>query len=106
MATNAMRCMLAAGAFVTLGGLASFPAAGATPNGAPALSDDASAPILLAQASTPQASGGGAIAAGGAYPAYQRGVREAASQGPEALRRYIWRTRMIYDYYYPDFVQD
>src|SRR5437868_1938333 len=28
------------------------------------------------------------------FPAYQTGVRMAAAQGPEALRRYIWRTRM------------
>jgi hypothetical protein len=30
-------------------------------------------------------------------------VRAAAAQGPEALRRYIWRTRMIYNYYYWDY---
>jgi hypothetical protein len=33
----------------------------------------------------------------------EAGVRRAAAQGPEALRRYIWRTRMIYNYYYWDF---
>ena len=37
------------------------------------------------------------------FPAYQTGVRMAAAQGPEALRRYIWRTRMIYNFYYDDF---
>ena len=37
------------------------------------------------------------------YPAYQAGVRAAAAQGPEALRRYIWRTRMSYNFYYDDF---
>jgi hypothetical protein len=37
------------------------------------------------------------------YPAYQRGVRQAADEGNEALRRYVWRTRMIYDFYYYDF---
>lgn len=38
-----------------------------------------------------------------AFPAHQRGVRQAAAEGNEALRRYIWRTRMIYDFYYNDF---
>lgn len=38
------------------------------------------------------------------YTPLEAGVRKAAMQGPEALRRYIWRTRMIYDYYYWDFV--
>ena len=37
------------------------------------------------------------------FPSYQAGVRAAAAQGPEALRRYIWRTRMIYNFYYDDF---
>ena len=30
-------------------------------------------------------------------------VRAAAAQGPEALRRYIWRTQGIYNFYYDDF---
>jgi hypothetical protein len=29
----------------------------------------------------------------------------AAAQRPEALRRYLWRTRMIYNYYFWDFVK-
>jgi hypothetical protein len=37
------------------------------------------------------------------FPAYQRGVRQAAAEGNEALRRYVWRTRMIYNFYYHDF---
>ena len=37
------------------------------------------------------------------YRPLEAGVRKAAMQGPDALRRYIWRTRMIYDYYYWDF---
>jgi hypothetical protein len=37
------------------------------------------------------------------FPSYQTGVRAAAAQGPEALRRYLWRTRMIYNFYYDDF---
>ena len=38
------------------------------------------------------------------YPAYEAGAVAAAKQGPEALRRYLWRTRMIYNFYYPDFI--
>jgi len=39
------------------------------------------------------------------YPPSEAGVRRAAAQGPDALRRYIWRTRMIYDYYFWNFVK-
>jgi len=39
------------------------------------------------------------------YPANEAGVRRAAAEGPEALRRYIWRTRMIYNYYFWNFVK-
>jgi hypothetical protein len=38
-----------------------------------------------------------------AFPAYQAGVRAAAAESPEALRRYTWRTRMIYNFRYADF---
>jgi predicted RNase H-like nuclease len=34
---------------------------------------------------------------------YEAGVRAAARQGPDPLRRYIWRTRMVYNFYYGDF---
>jgi hypothetical protein len=37
------------------------------------------------------------------YPAHEARVRAAARAGPEALRRYIQRTRMIWNFYYPDF---
>lgn len=57
--------------------------------------------IMLAQAAP--ASSRAARAVGEAYPAYQRGVRAAAAEGPDALRRYVWRTRMIYNFYYYDF---
>ena len=40
-----------------------------------------------------------------AYPAYQRGVRAAAAEGNDALRRYIWRTRGIYNFYFDDFAK-
>jgi len=38
------------------------------------------------------------------YPAYMSRAVAAAAQGPVALRRYLWRTRMIYNFYYPDFI--
>lgn len=105
MATNWKRSLLLTGALAALAGVTSVPAAAADTIGSRA-SYDGSAPIVLAQATAPGMSGERVVVPGEAYPAYQRGVREAASQGPEALRRYIWRTRMIYDYYFPDFVLD
>jgi hypothetical protein len=39
------------------------------------------------------------------FPPSEAGVRRAAAQGPEALRRYIWRTRMIYNYYFWNFAK-
>jgi hypothetical protein len=39
------------------------------------------------------------------YRPSEAGVRRAAAQGPEALRRYIWRTRIIYNYYFWNFVE-
>jgi len=39
------------------------------------------------------------------YPSSEAGVRRAAAQGPDELRRYIWRTRMIYNYYFWNFVK-
>jgi hypothetical protein len=35
----------------------------------------------------------------------EAGVRQAAAQGSESLRRYISRTRMIYNYYFWDFAK-
>jgi hypothetical protein len=31
-------------------------------------------------------------------------LQAVANRGSEALRRYIWRTRLIYNYYLPDLV--
>ena len=103
MATNLRRSLLTAGVLTAFAGVMSVPAAAADTSGGRA-SYDTSAPLVLAQASTPTMSGERVVVPGGAYPEHQRGVREAARQGPEALRRYIWRTRMIYNFYYPDFV--
>jgi len=105
MVTNFRRSLLLAGAMTALAGVMSVPAAAADTKGT-AAPYEASAPLVVAQASTPGMAGDRVVVPARAYPEYQRGVREAASQGPEALRRYIWRTRMIYNFYYPDFVLD
>lgn len=39
-------------------------------------------------------------------PSSEEGVRRAAAQGPAALHHYIFRTRMIYNYYFWDFAKD
>ncbi|HEY2883589.1 MAG TPA: hypothetical protein VGJ08_00070 [Rhizomicrobium sp.] len=39
------------------------------------------------------------------FPSSQAGVRRAAQEGPESLRRYIQRTRTIYNYYYWNFAK-
>jgi len=39
------------------------------------------------------------------YPSSEAGVRRAAAEGPAALHHYIFRTRMIYNYYFWDFVK-
>ena len=59
-------------------------------------------PVVLAQAT---ASTSARVTAEGpnASPPQQRGVRAAAAEGTEALRRYVNRTRMIYAFYYNDF---
>lgn len=38
------------------------------------------------------------------YPTIDARVRAIAADGPDALRRFLWRTRGIYNYYYGDFV--
>jgi hypothetical protein len=40
-----------------------------------------------------------------AYPAHEAGVRAAAAQGPDALRWYVQRTRMIHQFYFNDFAR-
>lgn len=61
-------------------------------------------PIVLAQTQAPVASWRlTTVVDEQAYPAYQAGVRRAAAEGPDALRRYVWRTRMIYNFYFNNF---
>jgi hypothetical protein len=62
--------------------------------------------VQLAIADSAEAVGGAPISImSRSYPPSEAGVRRAAAQGPEALRRYIWRTRMIYNYYFWNFVK-
>jgi len=62
----------------------------------------APAPAVVAQASIQAAAADNAVPVD-EFPAYQRGVRQAAKEGPDALRRYVWRTRMIHNFRYNDF---
>lgn len=62
--------------------------------------------VLLAQATPTPATPAAAPAvdpAAGKNP-LQAGAWRAAAQGIEPLRRYLWRTRMIYNFYIGDFV--
>ena len=106
MTPNPMRFMLVAGTLGALAGFASFPAAAATANVPATAAGQTSTPIVVAQASPGTVSGDRVVVPVASYPAYQRGVRMAADEGPQALRRYIWRTRMIYNFFYPDFILD
>ena len=60
------------------------------------------APIQVAAVSTPTVA---AIREAAAFPAHEAGVRAAAARGPEALRWYVQRTRMIHNFYYNDFAR-
>jgi hypothetical protein len=99
MNRNEARSTMLAGAAVALVLLASSAVLAAEP-----ASPRDEAPIVVAQAGAVQ-NRSPAAASIDAYPAYQRGVREAAAQSDEALRRYIWRTRMIYNFYFQDYVE-
>ena len=68
-----------------------------------ASNDANTAPIVVAQATGSSPARTGAAAEGDYIPVNYRGVRAAALEGPDALRRYVFRTRMIYNYYYLDF---
>ena len=88
------------------GVIASVVAAVVVPAAAAAETDNAStqpAPVVVAQAGPTATLPGRPLVASRAFRPLERGVREAAAESNEALRRYIWRTRMIYDFYYNDF---
>ena len=86
--------------------IASLVAPVVAPVAAAAERDNAStppAPVVVAQARPTAALPNGPLVASQPFRPLERGVREAAAESNEALRRYVWRTRMIYDYYYNDF---
>ena len=98
MSRNPFRISLFGGALAALAIVA--------PAAAAAGSNDASsqpAPVVVAQADAPAVIQGSPVVVASRFPAEQRGVRQAAAESNEALRRYVWRTRMIYNYYYNDF---
>jgi len=104
MHSRSMRFTLFGGTLVALAAFASFPVMAAAPEGAATDASAQARPVVIAQVTSQSvAPGARDVEPYAMFPAYQRGVRDAAAQGNEALRRYIWRTRMIYDFYYPDF---
>ena len=60
-------------------------------------------PIVLAQAA-PASGAAPAVDPAAGHPPLEAGVRRAAAEGPDALRRYVFRTRMIYNWYMPSFM--
>ena len=99
MKTAAFHCQRLARVAIALAALSVGPAfaAGATPDNAAANTDA----VVVAQATVVAPA---PMVVVRSYPAYEAGAVAAAKLGPEALRRYLWRTRMIYNFYYPDFV--
>ena len=103
MNSRSMRFTLFGGTVIALVAFA-FPVVAATPERDAADASAHARPIVIAQVAPRSVTPGPPdVEPDAMFPAYQRGVRDAAAQGNEALRRYIWRTRMIYDFYYPDF---
>lgn len=96
MNSNPMHCTLVGGAVAALVLVTSSAFATEATTPAPDV-----APVVVAQASMAVVPTG--PLAGGQDPVSLRGVRKAATESPEALRRYIWRTRMIYNHWYDDF---
>ena len=77
--------------------------AGALSIGTAIAAPAADEPIRLAAVSAPATPG---VKDTQAFPAHEAGVRAAAAQGPDALRWYVQRTRMIHQFYYNDFARD
>jgi hypothetical protein len=99
MSPKPMQSMLFAGAAVAIA-LAISPAVSAAQPDAVA---PETAPIVLAQAGAPASTSMQNLAVDPDLGAVNlRGVRKAARQGPDELRRYIFRTRMIYNFDYED----
>jgi hypothetical protein len=98
MSPNLMSTSLFAGAAVALI-LAMSPVVSATQ---PDADRQDAAPIVVTQASAPATSARSTALPPDGGAVHLRGVRMAALQGPDALRRYTFRTRMIYNYDYED----
>ena len=99
MRTKPMHSTLLAGTAVAMALAISPTASAAQPDAA-----GETAPIVLAQATAPLSTA--AMRSAGVDPdlgaVNLRGVRKAVAQGPNELRRYIFRTRMIYNFDYED----
>ena len=98
MGMNSIRCTWVGCALMAVASLASSQ----TPAAIPADQDKDVSRVIVAQVSSPGGRATLPVLPADAFPAYERGVRQAAAESNEALRRYIWRTRMIYNYYYQD----
>lgn len=98
MSPNPMSTSLFAGAAVAITLVMSPAVSAAEPD---ADRQDA-APIVVAQAPAPATSARSLTLPPDGGAVHLRGVRAAAMQGPDALRRYTFRTRMIYNYDYED----
>jgi hypothetical protein len=99
MSPKPMHSLLLAGAAVTIALVISPAVSAAEPDA----SAPDTAPIVLAQAGAPASSAMRDVAIDPDLGAVNlRGVRKAARQGPDELRRYIFRTRMIYNFDYED----
>ena len=101
MGKSSIRCTWAGCAVIALAALTS---SAARADVAADQKGDASQ-VLVAQASTPGVRASKPALPADAFPAHERGVRQAATENNEALRRYTWRTRMIYNFYYNDFAR-
>ena len=99
MSTNSIRCRSVGCAIAALAALISSAAYAGTS----ADQNNDAPPQVVADASTSNDHARPAALPANAFPGHERGVRQAAAESNEALRRYIWRTRMIYDFYYNDF---
>jgi len=86
----------------TLAGIAVSLAISFTAAAAPEPPEGPPETAIVAQA-TSSSSESRDVGVAGELSANQRGVRKAAAESPEALRRYVWRTRMIYNFSYKDF---
>jgi hypothetical protein len=94
-----MHSTLFAGAAVAIA-IAISPAAWAAESNVAAAD---AAPVVLAQVGAAASSAMSNLAVDPDLGAVNlRGVRKAARQGPDELRRYIFRTRMIYNFDYED----